>query len=647
MAERVLEFDRDVRAELRTWLDGLSGIARRVNEAASFSELLGVIAATTCDLAGYDFCAILLPNEQRTALLIRGSYGLRPEYVSEINARRPIRVGPTPHGEAPTSRAFRYQRPVHVRDLWEDPSCAPWETVGHEQGNRSLLSLPLITSRGTMGVLNCYTRQLRDFSGDDIVFMETLANQAALAIETATLRSRERATIERLDSLNRQLREQHASMRQAEHAHQEMMRLVLEDQSLDDLASSLSAVTSSSVLIVDTYGKLLAAEPADVPSPLHRYACQVRLGDDAAPGRPQEPFAEAIRVPLPGSGAGLPAVVAPVLLGGDVAAHLWSVKQHPGGGHTGAEQRIVERAAVITALILSRQRIAQEAEWRVSRDLLDELLLRGDRLEADGVLDWGRRLGVDLQRPHVLLVVGSPHAGGLAPSTNVAGTLEKEAVLGRAQQVLRGAAVQGVATARGGEVIALVPAGSDGRGQRSVNDLARLLLRNLRPPTGTALSVAISPECDQVKEYPGAYHSARRALQLFGAGEGAGDGAGGSPGDGADGAGRIVDVRRLGIYRVLLNAARPAELARFAREVLAPLEEYDVRHKAELVRTLRAFLKQGGSAAASAKQLFVHTNTVRYRVRKAEELLGISLANEEDRLQVTLALLVQNSCEAD
>lgn len=629
MAERVLEFDRDVRAELRTWLDGLSGIARRVNEAASFSELLGEVAATTCGLTGYDFCAILLPDERRTTLLIHGSYGLRPEYVSEVNARRPIRVGPTDHGEAPTSRAFRYQRPVHVKDLWLDPSCAPWESVGHEQGNRSLLSLPLITSRGTLGALNCYTRQLRDFSGDDIVFMETLANQAALAIETATLRSRERATIERLDSLNRQLREQHASLRQAEHAHQEHMRLLLEDHGLDDLVSSLAQVTSSSVLIVDCHGKPLAVDPPEAPAALRRYTCQPWAGDGAVTGVRQEPFAEAVRVPLDGSGAGLPGLVAPVLLGGEVAAHLWSVKTQSGGRHSGAEQRIVERAAVITALVLSRQRIAQEAEWRVSRDLLDELLLRGDRLEPEGVLAWAHRLGVDLLRPHVLLVVGSPGSGRVEPPHGAAGP-ERGPLLNRVQQVLQAASVPGVATARGGEGIVLVPAEAADRGQRSSGELARLLLRGLRSPTDGQLSVAISPECEQVKDYPAAYDSARRALRLLA----------------ASGGGRILDVRRLGIYRVLLNASRPAELARFAREVLAPIERHDARHKAELVPTLRGFLKSGGSAATTAKELFVHTNTVRYRIRRVEELLGISLANEEERLQVTLALMVQDSCEA-
>lgn len=637
MAETVLELNGDLRAELRAWLDGLSGIARKVNDAAPLRDLLSNIATTTCKLTGYDFCAILLPNEQRTALLIVGSHGLRSEYVNEINTRRPMAIGLAEHGEAPSSRAFRYQRPVHVREIWEDDSCAPWETVAHGQGNRSLLSLPLITSRGTLGVLNCYTRQLRDFSGDDILFMETLANQAALAIETATLRSSERAQIDRLDGLNSELQEQQASMRRAEHAHYELMRLVLENHGLEDLASSLAEVTSSSVVVADAEGKPLAVSPSDTPAALRRYVSHAQAeGGGAVQDRGCEPFAETCRVPVNDWGAGLPGLAVPVLLDGEMVARLWSVKRRPGEMHSPAERRIVERATIMTALILSRRRVAQEAEWRVSRDLLDALLARGKRLEPKAVLDWGRRFGVDLGTPHVLLVVRLSEDDGTESvdggEADAFYDFNTRVLLSRMQQVLKGASVQAVATARSSEVVGLVPVEMEHRSGRSPRELAHLLLRDLRQPGGPELSVAISPECARGKDYPGAYETARQALRLL-----AESGSGG----------RIVDARNLGVYRVLLDASDPGELARFAHDVLRPLEDHDASHRVGLVETLRTFLRSGSSTVAASAKLFVHPNTVRYRVNRIQELLGMSLSNEEDRLQVTLAMMIHDTCRAD
>ncbi|NIH81130.1 PucR family transcriptional regulator [Amycolatopsis viridis] len=62
----------------------------------------------------------------------------------------------------------------------------------------------------------------------------------------------------------------------------------------------------------------------------------------------------------------------------------------------------------------------------------------------------------------------------------------------------------------------------------------------------------------------------------------------------------------------------------------------DDEHHARLRETLRVFLSTGGSYTAAATQLTMHKNSVQYRVRKAEEMLGRPVA--ENRLDVELAL---------
>ena len=71
-------------------------------------------------------------------------------------------------------------------------------------------------------------------------------------------------------------------------------------------------------------------------------------------------------------------------------------------------------------------------------------------------------------------------------------------------------------------------------------------------------------------------------------------------------------------------------------ETLGPLADDD-DHNCMLRDTLRVFLQEGGSFKASAERLTLHKNTVQYRVRKAEEMLGRPIG--EDRLNVELALL--------
>jgi DNA-binding PucR family transcriptional regulator len=71
---------------------------------------------------------------------------------------------------------------------------------------------------------------------------------------------------------------------------------------------------------------------------------------------------------------------------------------------------------------------------------------------------------------------------------------------------------------------------------------------------------------------------------------------------------------------------------------LLALREYDHTHDGALVPTLRAYLDCFGDVAAAGEWLHVHPNTVRYRVRRIEQLLGTSLADPDDRLVLGLGL---------
>jgi DNA-binding PucR family transcriptional regulator len=89
----------------------------------------------------------------------------------------------------------------------------------------------------------------------------------------------------------------------------------------------------------------------------------------------------------------------------------------------------------------------------------------------------------------------------------------------------------------------------------------------------------------------------------------------------------------------LLLASVPVPVLRSSRErLLGPLRDYDARHHAELLPTLTAFLACDGSWAACASRMYVHVNTVRYRVSRIEALTGRDLSALADRVDYFLAL---------
>jgi len=88
---------------------------------------------------------------------------------------------------------------------------------------------------------------------------------------------------------------------------------------------------------------------------------------------------------------------------------------------------------------------------------------------------------------------------------------------------------------------------------------------------------------------------------------------------------------------VLANV--PTPLLRSLRDqLLGPLKDYDARHNAELMTTLTAFLACDGSWSACASRMYVHVNTVRYRIGRIEALTGRDLSALADQVDFFLAL---------
>jgi len=87
-----------------------------------------------------------------------------------------------------------------------------------------------------------------------------------------------------------------------------------------------------------------------------------------------------------------------------------------------------------------------------------------------------------------------------------------------------------------------------------------------------------------------------------------------------------------------LSMAEPDALRAFADALLAPLDAYDTEHNGELSASLQAFLQHNARWETAAGELYVHRHTLRYRIRKIEELTGRDLSSARDRIEFWLAL---------
>lgn len=103
---------------------------------------------------------------------------------------------------------------------------------------------------------------------------------------------------------------------------------------------------------------------------------------------------------------------------------------------------------------------------------------------------------------------------------------------------------------------------------------------------------------------------------------------------------RVVGLGQIGSVSTLLAEIDPHVLRSYRGTLLEPLERWDAERGAELVGTVRSFLEHGCRWRVTAAALHIHHNTLRYRLKRVEELTGRDLGLVADRLDLQIALLV-------
>jgi purine catabolism regulator len=128
-----------------------------------------------------------------------------------------------------------------------------------------------------------------------------------------------------------------------------------------------------------------------------------------------------------------------------------------------------------------------------------------------------------------------------------------------------------------------------------------------------------------------AFHEARCALEAVRLRNG-----GSTPASGPRG--EIASYEDLGAFQLLLSLQDDDALSSYCRSVLDPIEQGEGDYGEELVRSLDVFIEHNGHWEKAAAALFCHRHTLRYRIRRVEQLTGRDFSSARDRIEFWLAL---------
>ncbi|QKW25478.1 helix-turn-helix domain-containing protein [Streptomyces seoulensis] len=466
-----------------------------------------------------------------------------------------------------------------------------------DEGLVAILGVPLLLGSGSggkvIGALFAADRAPRTFSPDEVALLCSLADHAAIAIDTAKAMADARAALAELAGANAVIREHSAAMQRAEEAHDRLTDLVLRGGDVPEVAAAVAGLLEGDVTVHDSGGW-----------PLTSNALEGGGGADAA-GRGSAAGAEAAALVAAAeeSRAAAHAVfrdgrwVCAVLAGQEL---LGSLVLHGRPDLEGPDRRLFERSGVVTALLLLLRRSVAETENRVRGDLMTDLLTAPDR-DPVGLVDRGRRLGVDLNRPHLLLVAE-------------AGAAVRERLAGAAVQYLFGSG--SVSAEHAGATVLLLPRVDGGPG-----NAARAAAGQLTHLVGAPVTVAGAGPAAGPRALADAYAEAARCLRALRV-------------LGREGTGACA--AELGFLGVLLGENHDVE--GFVAATLGPLLDYDAQRGTQLVHTLHAYFGCGGSLTRAKDELHVHINTVVQRLDRVQTLLGPDWNSPERALELQLAL---------
>jgi PucR family transcriptional regulator, purine catabolism regulatory protein len=415
--------------------------------------------------------------------------------------------------------------------------------------------------------------------------------------------------------------EQYAVLRRAIAAHERLERVVLSERGLEALAGTLSTLIGAAVLVFDARGEPLvqrafrrAVEPETVAS-LHVELLERARRREARAFLPTagEQGDRALALPVAADGGAVGSSSGEAGL--ERIPEAWLVAIKDGGPLTDFDRLTLHQAVTIVALELLRGRVAGDTERRLAGDVL-AAIVQGElagaelarRLEPFGLSD--RVAALVVQRP----------ANGRGPSGPMEDALST---------ALREEAAPGLVASAGPLTCALL-AGIDEEGLFA---LAGRVTRRLHEGLGPGLRAGVG------RPVPGgearrSFHEARCAVEALALGATSPQN-GSGPGSETV---RLATYKDLGSFQLLLSLQDDEALKLFCDSILGPIEASEGHYGGELMRSLEAFIEENGQWERAARRLYCHRHTLRYRIKRVEDLTGRNLSSARDRIEFWLAL---------
>jgi purine catabolism regulator len=301
--------------------------------------------------------------------------------------------------------------------------------------------------------------------------------------------------------------------------------------------------------------------------------------------------------------------VAPIIVGEIARGYLSLVGLS--GELDALDHLVAEQGSSVCAVEMARNKAIREAEKRLKGDLLTALLQ--DILSPRDARLWVQSMGLDLSQAHVALRFAWD--GPAPPSRRRLETL----VNGEITRL----GLLAIVSPMEAEVICFCQVSPEVKRPEAAMTLGQAVLEQSRRENPDVRGrCGVGAVAQALEEWLTSLRQAGQALEM---------------------------ARRLGeqnplyyadlsVYRLLMQLEHSPELVSFQEETIGPLLAGDGDR--ELIHTLEVYFTNHGNLAKTAEALYIHRNTLIYRMGRIEAITNLDLDNPENRLAIQLALRI-------
>jgi sugar diacid utilization regulator len=462
---------------------------------------------------------------------------------------------------------------------------------------------PIQSSERTPRMMFALDRNHRHVTGRKQDLLKRFVQQAALAVQRSDLESKQRDLVEKLQHTNNVLM-------YAVNIHSKLMQMILEGGQYESFAKTIQELVQGKVVLFDEHFQPLSDEHLLGHEILELVTKDIK---------PRIPFFGTISLELDE----LLIHVSSSTDGSSIFGYVMVVKTKDAVDHF--DRVAIEQAALLLALRQMQRKIEMELEGRLVFEWLDDVLTGSTSEEV--LLRRGKHLGFTDSRCSYLLLCGIERMNNHEGIHRILS--ERQPIYSTIRQQLSNYQWSNFITVRGDTIAILLL--QDETETSDISERASTLFQWIQRKFPNHIRRGVLMMFDgNLGSLRLAYEDGEKILSLMRSTDKQG----------------LVESGDLGSYRFFLRSHNYEQLKQFAFQTLEPLFRLDTQQREVLLQTLAVYTEGGGELKETAERLHVHRNTLIYRLKKIEDLLGTNIRNSDKRFDIQLACRIYNLFES-